>query len=70
MQTKIDIAEKYAQQHHISNLHNSQFTKVICHHVVLSLIMDWWDAMVGTVALHCRDEQTVKFFSPSPVLIW
>jgi len=44
--TKIDIKAKKAQQHHISNLDNSQFTKAIWHHVILSLIVDWWDATV------------------------
>jgi len=29
MHTKIDITAKQAQQHHISNLDNSQFTNVI-----------------------------------------
>jgi len=46
MHTKIYITATLAQQHHISNLDNSQFTNIIWHHVVLSLIVDWWDAMV------------------------
>jgi len=39
--TKINITAKLAQQHHISDLDNSQFTNVMWHQLI-NLYWAWW----------------------------